>query len=69
MKESEAYIVGWNSVMAGEDARGGLRFARQYANNDRSISDAWTAGALDAMEAEDDEQPEPMCKIGFLTLK
>jgi hypothetical protein len=64
MTEAQAYIIGWKAVMTGVDARGGLRFARDYANGDEAISYAWTAGALDAMEAEDDDKPEPAC-AGF----
>ncbi len=61
MTQAEAYIIGWNAVMAGADARGGLRFAREYADGDKDIEYAWTHGALDAMEAEDGEEPEPAC--------
>jgi hypothetical protein len=64
MTQAEAYIAGWNAVMNGADARYGMIFAQEHANSDPQISYAWTHGALDAMEAEDGEQPEPSC-VGY----
>lgn len=47
--------------MNGADVRGGLLYAREYADGVDEISYAWTHGALDAMEAEAFEEPEPAC--------
>ena len=57
--EPQAYIAGWSACMAGEDGRFTNPFPRTSAN-----AYAWNAGFLDAMEAEDNETPEPDC-AGF----
>jgi hypothetical protein len=57
--EAQAYIDGWHACMNGEDGR--------FTNPHPFRTDtnyAWSAGFLDAMEAEDDEEPEPWC-AGF----
>lgn len=54
-----AYCAGWQACMAGYDGR--------YVNpHDRNsdVAYAWNAGFLDAMEAEDDDAPDPEC-AGF----
>jgi hypothetical protein len=51
MTESEAYVAGWNACMNSVDARA-VRAAIQRRN-------AWLHGWLDALEADDDEEPCP----------
>lgn len=55
MTQSEAYMASWRACMAGVDGR--------YLPEgvDRETGYAWTHGWLDAMEAEDGEEPEPAC--------
>lgn len=53
---AQAYIQGWSACFAGEDGRFTNPFPLR--TDDR---EAWTHGFLDAMEAEDDETPEPAC--------
>ncbi len=55
MIEAQAYIEGWKACFAGEDGR----FANPYNCLKSKLQCAWTHGFLDAMEAEDNEEPEP----------
>ena len=57
--EQTAYCEGWKAVMAGADPR----FVNPYESNAMEAY-AWNAGALDAFDAEDGEEPEPEC-AGF----
>jgi hypothetical protein len=59
MTEAQAYIKGWNACMAGCDGR--YSFDRPGDGNTDALKYAWTHGFLDAMEAEDGEEPEPAC--------
>lgn len=54
--ERAAYVAGWHCTMTGADPRYSNPYARRSAE-----AYAWDHGALDAMEAEDGEQPEPKC--------
>lgn len=54
--EAQSYVAGWQACMAGVDGR----YASQAGRNEDERY-AWTHGFLDAMEAEDGEQPEPEC--------
>lgn len=58
MTQAQAYVAGWEACMAGVDGR--------YHDPDASeeVNYAWYAGFLDAIETEDDEEPEPAC-AGF----
>jgi hypothetical protein len=56
MTEAQAYIAGWKACFNGEDGRFTNPFPRHSATEY-----AWTHGFLDAMEATDDETPEPAC--------
>lgn len=52
--QAQAYTAGWQACFAGEDGR--------FTNPEPRGSDttyAWTHGFLDAMEAEDGEDPQP----------
>jgi hypothetical protein len=54
MSEASAYKEGWIACMAGEDGR--------YTNPYKQRTDlayAWNHGFLDAMEAEENEEPQP----------
>jgi hypothetical protein len=54
MSQADAYRAGWQACFAGEDGR--------FTNPEPRRSEtayAWDHGFLDAMEAEDGEQPEP----------
>jgi hypothetical protein len=54
--QAQAYKEGWFACVQGLDGR--------WSNPYLKISEehyAWTHGFLDAMEAEDDELPEPGC--------
>jgi isocitrate lyase len=54
--EAQAYVAGWQACMAGVDGR--------YASESSSKAEnsyAWIHGWLDAMEAEDSEEPQPDC--------
>lgn len=58
MTEAQAYITGWNACMSGCDGR----YMPESSPNgplSQRHRDAWIAGFYDAMEAEDDEEPEP----------
>ena len=57
--EAEAYTEGWKACMRGEDGR----FTNPYplAIDTEYQHIAWCHGFLDAMEAEDDDEPEPGC--------
>lgn len=50
--EPEAYERGWRACMRGEDGR----FTNPYGPSQERI--AWDAGFLDAMDAEDGEEPD-----------
>lgn len=52
--QATAYTEGWHACMRGED----MRFTCPYTQNSDEEY-AWLHGALDAMEAEDDEEPQP----------
>jgi hypothetical protein len=54
--EAQAYCEGWCEVMAGADPR----FCNPYIRESKE-NYAWNHGALDAMEAEDGDLPEPAC--------
>ena len=56
MTQAEAYIAGWRAVMAGADPR-----YERPIGMDEDTSYAWTHGALDAMESEEGDKPEPNC--------
>lgn len=58
MTTAEAYIAGWHACMAGLDGR--------YSNphEDRDLNYAWNYGFLNAMDAEDGEDPDPEC-VGY----
>ena len=56
MSEAQAYVTGWRACMAGEDGRYTNPYSDQHPNRY-----AWDHGFLDAMDAEDGEQPEPAC--------
>jgi hypothetical protein len=53
MTKAEAYTAGWNACMAGCDGR----YWPERLDTDTGY--AWKHGWLDAMEAEDGEEPEP----------
>lgn len=60
--EAQAYIEGWNARFRGEDTRYTSPFNGAWKTRDDpsgKLQYAWTHGALDAMEAEDGEEPEP----------
>lgn len=54
MSTATAYAQGWSACFAGDDGR----FGNPY-NRDTQQAFAWDAGFLDAMEAEDGEDPQP----------
>ena len=58
-KTANAYIEGWNACMRGEDGR----YTNPYAPPKEPVFHdkhaAWSCGFLDAMDAEDGEQPDP----------
>lgn len=56
MSQSECYISGWQACFSGEDGR----FTNPYPRRSEEAY-AWDHGFLDAMEAEENEQPEPTC--------
>lgn len=62
MSEATAYRNGWHACMAGVDGRYVPLAENGYTTEEARY--AWTAGWLDAMEADDDEDPEPAC-AGF----
>jgi hypothetical protein len=53
MTEAQAYVAGWRFCMAGGDGR----YTDHGLTGEPAF--AWNHGFLDAMEAEDGEQPEP----------
>ena len=55
--QSQAYIAGWNAVMSGADPR--YSNPHGHSKDNESLAYAWTHGALDAMEADDGEVPQP----------
>ncbi len=59
LTEARAYVNGWNACMAGVDGRYVLLVEDGYTTEE--LRYAWTHGFLDAMEAEDGEEPEPAC--------
>lgn len=52
--EAQAYIDGWRACMAGQDGR----FTNPHERH-TDVAYAWNHGFLDAMEAEDSEEPQP----------
>ena len=61
MTEAQAYVAGWEACFAGEDGR----FTNPFKDGSEARNKyAWDHGFLDAMEAEDDEKPEPSC-VGY----
>jgi hypothetical protein len=52
--DAHAYTLGWNACMAGEDGR----FTNPYERR-TDLAYAWNHGFLDAMDAEDNEEPRP----------
>jgi len=54
--EQAAYSAGWMCVMSGADPRYCNPFDRKAMPKSNY---AWDHGALDAMEAEDGEEPDP----------
>lgn len=60
--EAQCYIAGWKACMNGVDGRYASTFGydEPYRITDTHRY-AWEHGFLDAMEADDDEQPEPSC--------
>jgi hypothetical protein len=71
--ESQAYAAGWNACMNGVDGRYAQQFVAHLGGApakfhdssayqiNKELAGAWTHGWLDAMEAEDGEEPEPEC--------
>ena len=59
MTEAQAYTNGWRACMAGIDGR--YVPLAEYGYTSEELRYAWTHGFLDAMEAEDVEEPEPAC--------
>ena len=62
MTEAQAYENGWKACMAGVDGR--YVPLKEDGYKTEAMRYAWTAGWLDAMDAEDGERPEPAC-AGF----
>ena len=58
MTEAEAYIAGWRACFAGVDGR----YAPLELYGDTKY--AWKHGWLDALEAEENEEPQPAC-VGY----
>jgi hypothetical protein len=56
--QAEAYSAGWRACMAGCDARY-MPESSSGGPLSEDVRYAWIAGFNDAMEAEDDEEPEP----------
>ena len=54
MTQAEAYCAGWQACFEGEDGR----FTNPFLSGSKA-SYAWDHGFLDAMEAEEGEEPEP----------
>lgn len=55
--QAHAYIAGWQAWMAGCDGR----YTMPGVYQGESLAHAWRHGFVDAMEAEDGEDPEPEC--------
>lgn len=56
---AQAYVAGWQACFDGEDGR----FTNPFAVLTEAAY-AWDHGFFDAMEADDDESPEPAC-VGY----
>jgi hypothetical protein len=60
MTEAQAYVDGWRTCTSGWiDGRYVPLAELGYTTEE--LRSAWTTGFLDAMEAEDGEEPEPAC--------
>jgi hypothetical protein len=60
MSQAQAYVDGWKACFAGEDGRYTNPYNRGYER--AAVPDmqyTWSHGFLDAMEAEDGEEPLP----------
>lgn len=57
--QANAYTLGWQACFNGEDGRFTNPYSSSAAYGESEQAYAWTHGFLDAMEAEDGEQPEP----------
>lgn len=60
MTEAQAYVAGWKACTAGCDGRYWFDRPGDDGSN-KEISVAWSHGFLDAMEAEEGEEPESAC--------
>jgi hypothetical protein len=58
MTEAQAYVCGWRHCMAGFDGR---YLPDRDDFKQVQLAYAYHHGWLDAMEAEDNEEPEPAC--------